>query len=65
MANMLIFFRFMYYFGFENGKHLDVLALVVLFSIFESGQHVDGLVGVVLVLDSRMVNMLIFYNFMS
>ena len=55
----------MYYFGFENGKHLDVLALVVLFTIFEIGQHVDVLVGVVFVLDSRMVNMLIFYNFMS
>ena len=55
----------MYYFGFENGKHLGVLALVVLFSIFEIGQHVDVLVCVEFALGSKVVNMLIFYNFMS
>ena len=31
MANMLIFYTVMYNFGFENGQHVDVLMLVVLF----------------------------------
>ena len=54
---MSIFFDFMYYMGFESVKHHDVLALVVLSWSFENGQHVDVPVLVVLVLDSRMVNM--------
>ena len=65
LLNMLIFFHFIYYVGFENGQHDDALVLVVLFWIFEVGQHGDVLVCVEFVLDWRMVNMLVLYNFMS
>jgi len=35
------------FFGFDDGKHLDVLVFVLLFWMFENGLHVDVPVFVV------------------